>query len=86
MKIDKQNKGLIFANTLKEKKNQPDYNGYLNIGGKQYRLAALKQISQKDGKMYLLCSIDKNQQQEQNNFENKLMSEQGFELEEVSPF
>jgi hypothetical protein len=36
--------------------------------------------------MYLSCSIDENQQQEQNNFENKSMSEQGFELEEVSPF
>lgn len=86
MKIDKENKGLIFANTLKEKENQPDYNGYLNIGGKQYKLAAWKQMSQKDGKMYLSCSIDENQQQEQNNFENKSMSEQGFELEEVSPF
>jgi len=89
MKIDKENKGLIFANTLKEKENQPDYNGYLNIGGKQYKLAAWKNTSQKDGKMYLSCSIEENKeedQQQQNNFENKSMSEQGVELQEVSPF
>lgn len=51
--IDRENSGLLFKNERKEKENQPDYRGQVNIDGKQLKLSAWI----KDGKKGKFMSL-----------------------------
>ena len=53
---DNTNRGAIFINQRKEKENQPDLNGKINIEGTEYRISAWKQDSSKVGKYISLAA------------------------------
>jgi len=38
--VDKEDSGMLFKNDRKEKETHPDYQGQVNIGGTQLRIAA----------------------------------------------
>lgn len=40
MSYDDTNSGVLFKNDRKERDNQPDYTGKINVDGKELRLAA----------------------------------------------
>lgn len=40
MSYDNKNKGALFKNDRKEKDNQPDYTGKVNVNGEEFKLAA----------------------------------------------
>ena len=52
----KENYGSLFQNDKKEKENQPDYTGKVNIEGALYNIAGWKKTSQA-GNMFLSLKI-----------------------------
>lgn len=54
---DNTNRGALFVNGRKETDKHPDYNGSINIEGKDYWLSGWKSFGKKDGKMYLSLSV-----------------------------
>ena len=42
---DKTNSGVFFVNDRKEKPNQPDYNGKIDVEGKTYYLKGWKKVA-----------------------------------------
>ena len=54
---DNTNRGALFVNQRKETEKHPDYNGNINIDGKEFWVSGWKSFSKKDGKMYLSLSI-----------------------------
>ena len=40
MSYDNTNRGVLFKNNRKERDNQPDYTGKIDVGGTEYELAA----------------------------------------------
>lgn len=53
---DDSNRGALFKNDRKERENQPDYTGSLNVGGRDFWLSAWLQKS-KAGKPYMSVSV-----------------------------
>lgn len=60
-KYDNTNKGALFKND-KENDRQPDFRGTVNVGGKDYQLAAWIKQSEKVGK-YFSLSVSEQQKQ-----------------------
>jgi uncharacterized protein (DUF736 family) len=58
------NTGSLFVNQKKEKPNQPDYNGTVNVDGKVYYLAGWKKAG-KEGATYLSLAISEPKQKEE---------------------
>lgn len=54
---DNTNRGALFVNSKKLTDKHPDYNGSVDIEGKEYWLSGWKSFSKKDGKMYLSLAI-----------------------------
>jgi hypothetical protein len=52
MEYDNTNKGSLFKNDRKEQDTHADYNGSINIEGKEYWLNAWVKESKKDGKKF----------------------------------
>ena len=46
---DENMRGVLFKNDRKERDDQPDYTGFINVNKTEYRLAAWIKTSQKDG-------------------------------------
>lgn len=51
---DNTNRGALFVNERKDHPNKPDYTGKLNVGGKDYRLAAW--LKPDSGRLF--CSLE----------------------------
>ena len=47
MAFDQTNRGVLFVKKNKKNEKQPDYDGNINIAGKDYALAGWKKTSQK---------------------------------------
>ncbi len=56
MTYDDTNRGALFKNDKKEKENQPDYKGPINIDGVEKEIAAWLKTSQK-GQKYMSLKI-----------------------------
>ena len=56
MAYDNTNRGVLFLNEKKEKENQPDYTGTLDVDGVAYRLAGWQKES-KTGVTYFSLSV-----------------------------
>lgn len=54
---DDTNRGVLFKNDRKEKANQPDYRGKLNVGGREYQLSAWRKTPKGGGNPFLSISI-----------------------------
>ncbi len=67
---DNTNRGALFKNDRKEKKSHPDYNGSINIDGKEYWLSGWKKESAK-GPLLSLSIQPKEQQKPTGKFDNK---------------
>jgi len=50
----KQNSGVLFPNKNKKSDNHPDARGTINVGGKDYEIAAWTKHSDKVGKYFSL--------------------------------
>ena len=61
---DNTNRGALFKNTRKEKDTNPDYNGSINIEGKEYWLSGWIKDGSK-GKFFSLSVKEKEGQQQQ---------------------
>jgi uncharacterized protein (DUF736 family) len=46
------NSGAIFKNTKKEKETQPDYNGAIDVNGKEFRIALWVKDSKAGNKFF----------------------------------
>jgi uncharacterized protein (DUF736 family) len=46
------NSGAIFKNTKKEKETQPDYNGTIDVNGKEFRIALWVKDSKAGNKFF----------------------------------
>jgi|TARA_Y100000401_G_C8325351_1_gene227856 uncharacterized protein (DUF736 family) len=53
---DNTNSGALFKNNNKEKETQPDMSGVVNVGGKEFRVAAWNNESKK-GARYLSLKL-----------------------------
>jgi len=58
MEYDNTNRGVLFKNTRKEKETHSDYNGTININGKEHYLNAWMKES-KNGNKFMSLSIGK---------------------------
>lgn len=67
MAYDNTNSGLLFPNDRKEKENQPDFTGKLDVNGKEYRLSGWKKKGKQSGKPFISVSISEPQVKQQNN-------------------
>jgi uncharacterized protein (DUF736 family) len=47
MSFDNTNRGVLFVKKNKKNEKQPDYDGNINVDGKDYALAGWKKTSQK---------------------------------------
>lgn len=60
---DNTNSGALFVNTRKERENQPDRNGSINVDGVDYWISGwLKK--DRNGKNYLSLSVTKKESQQ----------------------
>jgi hypothetical protein len=57
-----ENKGALFVNEKKDSEKFPDYNGSINVGGKEYWLSGWKKKSEKTGKTFLSLSVREKQE------------------------
>jgi uncharacterized protein (DUF736 family) len=57
-----ENKGALFVNEKKDSEKFPDYNGSINVGGKDYWLSGWKKKSEKTGKTFLSLSVREKQE------------------------
>ena len=55
MTYDNTNKGVLFKNLRKQSDKSPDYQGTMNVGGTEYRLAAWIKTSSKGIKFMSLA-------------------------------
>jgi uncharacterized protein (DUF736 family) len=53
---DNTDRGVLFRNEDKESDKHPDYQGNINVGGKDYWLSAWLNLS-KDGNKYMSLSV-----------------------------
>lgn len=54
---DDTNRGVLFVNYKKDKDTQPDYNGKINIDGKEVPISGWKKKSKK-GEVFLSLMVD----------------------------
>ena len=54
---DKTNTGTFFVNDRKEKPNQPDYNGKIDVEGKTYYLKGWKKVA-KSGLSFMSLAVN----------------------------
>lgn len=54
---DNTNKGIIFKNDNKKEEKHPDYQGKINVDGKDKRISLWVKTSNKDGKKFFSVSI-----------------------------
>ena len=54
---DNTNSGTFFVNDRKEKENHPDYNGKINVEGKEYYLKGWKKVA-KSGVNFLSLAVN----------------------------
>lgn len=64
MQYDNTNKGAIFKNDRKENERQPDYNGTINVEGKEYYISCWIKESQA-GKKFFSTSLTAKEQIQQ---------------------
>jgi uncharacterized protein (DUF736 family) len=62
MAYDNTDKGSLFTNDKKETEKHPDYNGSINVGGREYWLSGWKKKSEKTGKTFLSLSVREKQE------------------------
>lgn len=66
MEYDNTNRGVLFKNTRKEKETHSDYNGTINVNGKEHYLNAWMNESKNGNKfMSLLIGKEKEVKQEE---------------------
>jgi uncharacterized protein (DUF736 family) len=53
----KENQILVFKNKSKDKENQPDYRGSLNVNGQLFDLSLWARKAEKTGEVYLSGQI-----------------------------
>ena len=63
MAYDNTNSGALFKNEDKAEPNQPDYKGSLNVGGKDFWIAAWLKTS-KAGKKFMSLSVQSKDKKE----------------------
>lgn len=63
--FDDTNRGVLFTNDRKQRDNQPDYKGSINIAGVDYWLSAWTKQGQKGDFLSLSLGDQKEQQQSQ---------------------
>ena len=56
MAFDQTNRGVLFVKKNKKNEKQPDYDGNINVDGKDYAIAGWKKTSQK-GATFLSLKI-----------------------------
>lgn len=61
MQYDNTNKGAIFKNDRKQNERQPDYNGTINVEGKEYFISCWIKESQ-SGKKFFSTSLTAKEQ------------------------
>ena len=61
MEYDNTNRGALFKNKDKDNEQQPDYNGKLNVGGKDFYISAWLKTSKK-GEKFMSLSVKPAQQ------------------------
>lgn len=69
---DNTNRGVLFRNNRKEKDTHSDYNGSINVDGKEFWLNAW--LNEKDGKKYFSLSVKPKEAQQSdssNQYENQ---------------
>jgi uncharacterized protein (DUF736 family) len=54
---DNTNRGVLFKNQKKESDSHPDYNGSINVGGKEYWLDAWIKEGKESGKKFMSLSV-----------------------------
>jgi uncharacterized protein (DUF736 family) len=59
---DNTDRGVLFKNSQKKTEKHPDYQGTVNVGGTEYRLAAWLKTS-KNGDRYMSLAVSKEQQE-----------------------
>jgi uncharacterized protein (DUF736 family) len=64
MQYDDTNKGAIFKNDRKQNERQPDYNGTINVEGKEYYISCWIKES-KAGKKFFSTSLTAKEQPQQ---------------------
>lgn len=64
MEYDNTNRGVLFKNTRKEKETHSDYNGTINVNGKEHYLNAWMNES-KNGNKFMSLSIGKEKEVKQ---------------------
>lgn len=83
MQYDNTNKGAIFKNERKQNERQPDYNGTVNVEGKEYYISCWIKESQA-GKKFFSASLTA--KEEQRPAPKALSAEPTFEIDEDLPF
>jgi len=78
MVYDNTNKGVLFNNNRKEMEKQPDYNGSLNVEGKEYWLSGWK----KEGKKctFISLAITLKEDNFKKEYKQEVKQEQGEEI------
>jgi len=54
---DNTNRGIFGRNKYKEKENQPDYKGKINVDGVEKVLSGWKRVSEKTGETFISLQI-----------------------------
>jgi hypothetical protein len=60
---DDTNKGVLFRNEQKQKDNQPDMTGKVNVDGVEFRVAAWTREAKSSGKKFLSLAVEPAEQQ-----------------------
>jgi len=82
---DNTNKGAIFKNDRKQNERQPDYNGTINVEGKEYYISCWIKESQ-SGKKFFSTSLTAKEQVQQPSSAPKRMAEPDISFDDDVPF
>lgn len=81
-----ENKGALFVNEKKDSEKFPDYNGSINVGGKEYWLSGWKKKSEKTGKTFLSLSVREKQDTPRQSSEPTRKAKPADDFDQDCPF